>query len=130
MSSTRAYYFIQATRNHVSSLDYRELISKFANNDIFPKFVEVDLNEDPEFEIRGIFTGVKLPQSLEDLMQLAEASRVRILKTEIKNAKSGIGNPKIDRLKGKEEIEVKTGEELTEERSQEYAKLRRRSDVK
>ncbi|MHA2251418.1 MAG: hypothetical protein ACXAD7_13735 [Candidatus Kariarchaeaceae archaeon] len=128
LSSTRSYCFIQATKDTISSQDYRSLLTKFSNSDIFPKFVEVE-DETTNYEIRGIFTGIKLPQILEDYMQMAEDARVSILNIEIQNAKEGKVNPKLDRLKGDEEIDVKTGEELSKERSEEYAEKRRRGDL-
>ncbi len=127
-TSTRSYYFVQAGKNKVLSNDYRTVLSKFENSDIFPKFVEVE-EDDENFEIRGIFTGIKLPQYITDLMQLAEDARVRILNLEIESATEGKGNPKIDRLKKDEEIDVKTGEELAKERSEEYAEKRRSGDI-
>ncbi|MHA2028350.1 MAG: hypothetical protein ACW99A_10605 [Candidatus Kariarchaeaceae archaeon] len=122
--STRSYFFLEATRGKVSAREYRLLISGFDNSDIFPKFTEVD-SEVTNFEIRGIFSGLKLSSRIEQLLQKAQDSRVELLNQEIANTTDGKSNPKIDRLKGDEEIDVKTGEELAKDRSEEFAKYRR-----
>jgi hypothetical protein len=54
---------------------------------------------------------------------------VEILNREIESLDQGKGNPKIDRLETDEEIEVKTGQELQNERAEEYAKMRREGGV-
>ncbi len=128
LSSTRSYCFVQATKEKITSEDYRNLLNKFSNSDIFPKFAEVE-EDIQNYEVRGAFTGLKLPQIIEEYMQMAEDARVSVLNLEIQNAKEGKVNPKIDRLKADEEIEVKTGEELSKERSEEYAEKRRRGDL-
>ncbi|MHA2252640.1 MAG: hypothetical protein ACXAD7_19915 [Candidatus Kariarchaeaceae archaeon] len=122
--STRSYFFLEATEGKVSARDYRSLIAGFDNSDIFPKFTEVD-SEDTNFEIRGIFTGLKLSSRIENLMQKAQDSRVELLNQEITNTADGKSHPKIDRLTGDEEIDVKTGEELSKDRAKEFAKYRR-----
>ncbi len=121
---TRSYLFIEASQNSVSAREYRTLISGFDNSDIFPKFKEVDADE-TNFEIRGIFTGLKLPSRVENLLQMAQDARVELLNSEIKNTTDGKSNPKIDRLTDDEKIQVLTGEELAKDRASEFAKYRR-----
>lgn len=122
--STRSYFFIESTQDKVSAREYRLLISGFDNSDIFPKFTETT-SEETNFEIRGIFTGLKLTSRIENLLQKAQDARVDLLNVEIANTADGKDNPKINRLNGDEEIDVKTGEELAKERSEEFAEYRR-----
>ncbi|OLS29073.1 MAG: Tubulin-like protein CetZ [Candidatus Heimdallarchaeota archaeon LC_2] len=122
--STRSYLFIESTQDKVSAREYRMLISGFDNSDIFPKFTET-ISEETNFEIRGIFTGLKLTSRIESLLQKAQDARVELLNTEITNTADGKDNPKINRLNADEEIDVKTGEELAKERSEEFAEYRR-----
>lgn len=110
-NSTRSYLFIEATQGSVSAREYRTLISSFDNSDIFPKFKEI-VTEGIKFEIRGIFTGLKLPSKVENLLQMAQDTRIGLLNKEIKNTKDGKSNPKIDRMAENEEIEAFTDVEL------------------
>lgn len=127
VTGTRSYFFMQSGINNISSLEYRTLMKGFNNIDVFPK-----LNESGEGEflaIRSISTGVTLPERISRLMAEGEDVRVTLLSNEIKNSKEGKGNPKIDRLEGDSDIDVKNAEELKDVRAEEYAELRRRGDL-
>lgn len=123
-SSTRSFLFIQANRRQITAKDYRNLISDFNNSDIFPKLIEID-DDNINFEVRGIFTGITIPNKIEDLMRDAQDVRVNILNVEVEKRKEGRRNPKIERLRDDEEIEVKTGEELAKDSMIEFAKKAR-----
>jgi ribosomal protein L19E len=56
-------------------------------------------------------------------MELAEDARVDILKKNIEKVKTGKTNPKIDKLKKNEKIDVKTGQEVSKEKAENFAKM-------
>jgi hypothetical protein len=128
LSATRSYFFISGKKNTILAKDYRELLNNFQNNDMFNKLYEVN-SEEEFYALRGIFTGIGYTDQLQDFMQTAEDARVTILNKEIDAQEMGRPNQKIDRLQSDEEIDVKTGQELAEERAEEYAKKRREGDV-
>ncbi|MCY3411037.1 MAG: hypothetical protein INQ03_05295 [Candidatus Heimdallarchaeota archaeon] len=126
-SGTRSYLFVQSAERQISSLEYRSLLNAFNNIDIFPKLNETGMEN--YVEIRGITTGIKIPDRIQTLMLYAEDVRVTLLDKELENATKGSGNPKIDRLEGDSDIEVMDSEELREIRAEEYAKKRRGGEL-
>ncbi|MDH5646152.1 MAG: hypothetical protein OEZ01_09105 [Candidatus Heimdallarchaeota archaeon] len=115
-NATRSYFLVSGKQDIISAKLFKDIILKFSNNDVFPKLYEFEAEED-RIELRGISTGYKYTQQIEDLMLFAEDVRVKVLNSELELSKHGQGNPKIDRLDSNEELEVKTGDELSKERS-------------
>lgn len=107
-SATRGYLFIQAASGLVSSRNYRDMAMKFNNSDIFPKFDEVT-EKQANFSVRGIFTGIKYPTDLEELLRSALDAKIQLLNREENNLADGRQNVKIDRLTSDEEIKVNSG---------------------
>jgi hypothetical protein len=121
-SSTRGYFFVSSNTNSILAGDYREYMLNFSNSDIFSKLYEIETETD-FLAVRGIYTGIKLPKYITDFMELAEDARVDILKRNIDRVKAGKTNPKIDKLKKNEQIEVKTGQEVSKEKAEKFAKM-------
>ncbi len=126
-NGTRSYLYLQAGYSQITAKDYRDLINKFNNIDIFPKLHEVD-PEHNKYELRAITTGLAPTKRILDLMEFAEDVRVTQITTENDLINSGKGIQKIDRLSGDHDLEVKTGEELSQEMAEEFAKTRRADD--
>ncbi len=122
---TRGYIFIQATKDKVTSKSYRDFFNTFSNKDIFHEFKVMD-NEGLHF--RGVFVGIPIPEKLRNFMRDAEDVRVYLLNEEKKRDEGGRINPKIDKLKDGEEIEVKAPQEIAEELARE-ATLKRRGEL-
>ncbi len=120
--STRGYIFLQAERGKVTASAYRNLFLQFNNKDIFHEF---KVSDQSGIHFRGIFVGNPIPDKLREFMRAAEDVRVYILNEEIKNSDFGKVNPKIDKLNGNEEIEVKAPKEIAEELAREATKIRR-----
>ena len=94
----------------------------FSNSDIFSKLYEIETETD-FLAVRGIYTGIELPKYITEFMELAEDARVDILKKNIEKVKTGKTNPKIDKLKKNEKIDVKTGQEVSKEKAENFAKM-------
>ena len=121
-SSTRGYFFVSSKANSILAGDYREFMLNFSNSDIFSKLYEIETETD-FLAVRGIYTGIELPKYITDFMELAEDARVDILKKNIEKVKAGKTNPKIDKLKKNEKIDVKTGQEVSKEKAENFAKM-------
>ncbi len=103
-SGTRSYIFVQSAEAQLTSMEYRSFLNQFNNIDIFPKLNEA--GKDKFIAIRGVTTGIKLPDRIRDLIKFAEDVRVNLLTKENNNSMQGKGNPRINRLKGDADIEV------------------------
>ena len=125
--ATRAYFYVSTIPKQILAEDYRQLMLKFDNADVFNKLYETE-NDGEFLAIRGIYTGLSYSENIRNIMQLAEDARVEILNKEIENNNLGKVNPKIDRLASDEEISVRTGSELSEERAEEFARMHREGD--
>ncbi|MHA2501619.1 MAG: hypothetical protein ACXAE3_01920, partial [Candidatus Kariarchaeaceae archaeon] len=95
-TATRAYLYLSSAPGAISAEEYRNLMLRFDNSDIFNKLYETTNHEVEFYAIRGIFTGIDYPERIEQLMQIAEDARVEILNREIESLDQGKGNPKID----------------------------------
>lgn len=108
-SGTRAFMFVQSSKEQLTSLEYRTFLNDFGNIDIFPKLNE--FGTEKFFAVRGAVTGINIPPRIKTLMEFAEDVRITLVEKEISNSKEGKGNPKIDKYEGDLELDVKKREE-------------------
>ena len=121
-TSTRSFTFIQSRKGNVPAKSFRQLFMKFSNSDIFHKLSVTDANC---VEIRGIYTGIKLPQRIEKFMKAAEIFRITLLRRELEHDSTGKVIQKIDRLNDGDEFEVHSPEEIREELKEQTIERRR-----